>query len=414
VLALNTLTLDGLSLPWVEPNSVSELQEIVRQGKPLYPVGGGTLLSMGHPPTLEGSAVSLRSLNRVIDYPARDMTITVQAGITIQNLQATLRTEKQWLPIDIPFPEKATLGGSIAGNISGSRRFGHGTLRDYVIGISIVNDRGEEAKAGGRVVKNVAGYDLMKLFTGSLGTLGIISQVTLKVKPLPGDSKLVLIPTPSKELPRLLELLRVTKTRPVCVDLLNPAARAKQFKEATKFSDDEAWLLVVGFEDNRESVLWQVQTFREELPEETRYRAKTRDGAEGEAIWKSLADFPLSGNSDVTFKVNLLSEKTLDYTLWLNQRNSSIEIQTHLMNGIVRGHLPQWAPRADCEKLLQEMLQESQKSLGNLMLFRCPTEWKATSPIWGASSPDRGMMKKIKQELDPKRMFNPGRFVDGI
>lgn len=412
---MNTLTLDGFGpLPLQTPAGVRELQDLIRQGNPLYPVGGGTLLGIGHSPTKPGTAVSTKLLDRVIDYPARDMTITVQAGITIAKLQSVLREEKQWLPVDVPQPDKATLGGSVAANISGSRRFGCGTLRDYVIGISVVNDQGEEVKAGGRVVKNVAGYDLMKLFTGSLGTLGIITQLTLKVKPLPGDSKLVLVPALGKELPSLIELLRVTKTRPVCVDLLNPPARVQSFREATKFSDDDAWLLVVGFEDNPESVQWQVQTFREELPEEIRYRAKTRDGSEGEGCWNALAEFPLNAPGEVSFKANLLSERTLPFVEALHKRMPALLLQAHVGNGIIRGHLPPWTPREESEKFLAEALELARQASGNLTLLKCPPDWKSTLPVWGASTPDRGLMKKIKQELDPKGIFNPGRFVDGI
>ena len=141
------------------------------------------MLDFGMPPARPGIALSTTALNQVIDYPARDLTITVQAGITMKELQATLAKENQWLPIDIP--ETATIGGAIACDVSGPRRYGYGTLRDYVIGITVVNDRGEETHAGGRVVKNVAGYDFMKLHTGALGTLGVITQVTLKVKPKP-------------------------------------------------------------------------------------------------------------------------------------------------------------------------------------------------------------------------------------
>src|SRR5262249_13131056 len=133
----------------------------------------------------------LRGLHQVIDYPARDMTITVQAGITIAKLQEVLHAENQRLPVDVPLADRATLGGVLATNTSGPRRYGFGTLRDYVIGISAVNDLGEEIKVGGRVVKNVAGYDLCKLFIGSLGTLGIISQVTLKLRPLPEEQAFV-------------------------------------------------------------------------------------------------------------------------------------------------------------------------------------------------------------------------------
>ena len=193
------LSIDGFGpLTVVRPPSVADLAELIRRaaadGTAIYPVGGGTMLDYGLPPTKPGTAADLRGLDRVIDYPARDMTITVQAGIAIGQLQDTLKAEGQQLPVDVPFPDRATLGGAVATNASGPRRFGHGTLRDYVIGITVVNDQGKEVKGGGRVVKNVAGYDFMKLYTGSLGTLGVIAQLTLKVKPLPEAVAAVVAP----------------------------------------------------------------------------------------------------------------------------------------------------------------------------------------------------------------------------
>ena len=143
------------------------------------------MLDYGLPPARPGVAVELRALDKVIDFPARDMTITVEAGITIARLDEITRAEGLHLPIDVPDPERATLGGAIACNVSGPRRYGYGTFRDYMLGITTVNDRGEEVSAGGRVVKNVAGYDLMKLHTGAMGTLGVITQVTLKLRPVP-------------------------------------------------------------------------------------------------------------------------------------------------------------------------------------------------------------------------------------
>ena len=137
------------------------------------------------------SGLSLAGLNRVVDYPARDMTITVEAGITHGRAWPTC-----WPPSGngcrstCRTPTEATLGGVVATALSGPRRYGHGTMRDYVIGISAVDGRGMPFKAGGRVVKNVAGYDFCKLLTGSLGTLGVITQVTLKIKPRPEASAL--------------------------------------------------------------------------------------------------------------------------------------------------------------------------------------------------------------------------------
>ena len=141
-------------------------------------------MEVGLPARTPGTAVDMTRLDKVIDYPARDMTITVQAGIRVSRLQEILASEGQTLPLDIPWPDKATVGGLLACNVSGSRRLAHGTPRDFVIGLTVVDDHGKLTKSGGRVVKNVAGYDMAKLHIGAHGTLGPMAQVTLKVRPL--------------------------------------------------------------------------------------------------------------------------------------------------------------------------------------------------------------------------------------
>ena len=229
------------------------------------------------------------------------MTITVQAGITVAALQALLAAENQRLPIDVPRPERATLGGVLAVNVSGPRRLGFGTLRDYVIGISTVNDEGQEVKAGGRVVKNVAGYDLCKLHIGALGTLGIISQVTLKLRPLPESKALVTFGCETAVLERLLDQLHATRTRPVCLDVLNqprPLARSS----ATRMDLPEApWVIVVGFEDNSEAVGWQVRQLLQEIAPGDIQGLEARAGGASEPLWQALVEFagPSSGRLDL-------------------------------------------------------------------------------------------------------------------
>ena len=184
-----TIEIDGLELDTVAPDSPEALAQVVRacraSNQPMYWVGGGTALEAGLPARTAGTAVNMTRLDKVIDYPARDMTITVQAGVRVARLQEILAAEGQTLPLDIPWPDKATVGGVLACNVSGSRRLAHGTPRDFVIGLTVVDDNGKLTKSGGRVVKNVAGYDMAKLHIGALGTLGPMAQVTLKVRPLP-------------------------------------------------------------------------------------------------------------------------------------------------------------------------------------------------------------------------------------
>src|SRR5579862_7303632 len=214
------------------PKSQDELRRFLIENhagpkRAIAPVGGRTALDFGYPFSKPAVTVDLTSLKSVVDFPARDMTITVEAGITIDQLATVLASEKQRLPIDVSQSSRATLGGAIATNTSGSRRFGHGTFRDYVIGITAVTAQGQEFHSGGRVVKNVAGYDLCKLLVGSLGTLAVITQVTLKLKPIVESSVLVwaTFDGPGNVDAAVADLLN-SQTRPVAVDTLNPAAAA--------------------------------------------------------------------------------------------------------------------------------------------------------------------------------------------
>ena len=173
----------------VLPGSADEVARVVRAaaaaGVPVVPWGGGTQMSRGTPPRDGALVVGLRRLSRVLEHEPGDLTATAEAGITLDALQAALGTGGQWLPLDPPAPGAATLGGVLAANAAGPRRQGYGTARDLVIGMRVVAADGQLIRAGGKVVKNVAGYDLVKLYIGSLGTLGIIVDATLKLRPRP-------------------------------------------------------------------------------------------------------------------------------------------------------------------------------------------------------------------------------------
>lgn len=414
----NGLTFDGSThYPIVAPASVPELGDLVRraaaENRAIYPFGGGTMLELGHTPTKPGTAVDLRGLNRVIDYPARDMTITVQAGIAIGHLQEILHGENQRLAVDIPLPERATLGGAIAVNASGPRRFGLGTLRDYVIGISLVNDEGQEVKGGGRVVKNVAGYDLMKLYTGSLGTLGIITQVTLKLKPLPESSRAVVIPTSPDNAALILDALFASRTRPVCVELLDPAASAALRERKSLDLLGSGWNLVVGFEDNALAVAWQIEQLKAELPAEVRPGLRVCSDAEAENLWRALTDFALWPDAEFTFKANLLPSATLDFCRQASATAPGLLLQAHAGNGIVIGHGKGFSLE-QTRTIFEKWGTLATQGKGNLIATRCPPAWKSVLPVWGSSTPDRILMKAVKEKLDPRSIFNPGRFADGI
>jgi glycolate oxidase FAD binding subunit len=403
-------------IPVERVQTVADLGDLVRRtvasGQSVYPVGGRTMLEFGYPPSKPGIVAELGRLDQVIDYPARDMTITVQAGITLERLEKVLGGEKQRLPIDVPHPERASLGGAVACNVSGPRRYGHGTLRDYVIGLSAVNDRGEEIKTGGRVVKNVAGYDLCKLFTGSLGTLGIITQLTLKVRPAPERSVILGITISTDQLASWLDRLHATRTQPACIEVLSPRPGQALLNHASNSMrlnaapPADSWLVLVGFENDAEVVDWQVRQLGQELNSQI---LGIWSDAEAEPIWRWLADWQLAGDGVASFKVNIPASAVAQF---LQYAEASLRgLQAHAGNGIVWGRLHEGATSDEFTECLGRLRERAAASGGNVVVVSCPNAWKRAVRIWGEPRGDWELMRTIKQCLDPKNVFNPGRWL---
>ncbi len=378
--------------------------------KTICPVGGRTALYYGSAATPD-VVVPLSNLKRVIDYPARDMTITVEAGLRIDELQAQLAVERQRLPIDIAQPGRATLGGALATNTSGSRRFGYGTFRDYVIGISAVDASGQLFKGGGRVVKNVAGYDLCKLLVGSHGTLGIVTQVTLKLRPLPESSALVWFHFSSfDQIEQGLQILLKSETRPVAIDVLNnPAARLISMAARTA-TTPSMLVLCVGVEGTAREVDWQVEMLRKELAPSGPSKSDRIDHEDATRLWEGLTEFPTCADDPLTFQANLLPSRGMEFASRATQLG--VAIQVHAGNGIIVGQLPDEAATIEqTTAILNELRQLARAARGNLVVMHCDPEWKSRMPMYGDSEPSWGLMQKLKRQLDPLGLLNPGRLI---
>lgn len=380
-------------------------------GEAIFPVGGRTRLDLGNPPIRSGRAVDLRSLQRVIDFPARDMTVTVEAGMTAAELQAMLARENLQLPIDVPRSDEATIGGIIATNTSGPRRLGYGTLRDYVIGISAINDEGREFKAGGRVVKNVAGYDLCKLLVGSLGTLGIITQATFKLKPLAEEQALVTFPCTPDKLDATLTEIHGSQTRPVLVEVLNPSAASVVCAHASLNAPATGWLVVVGFDGNHDAVAWQVEKIVAELG--VAVSAEVLRGQANTAMRSALVEHAAWPDARASFKCNLLSSATAAFCTRVNDL-SPVALQAHAGSGIVRGHLSGDITKDRAATLLGVWRELAASGRGRVIVERCPPEWKNVVSVWGPIGGEAWLMREVKEKFDPRGIFNPGRFYHDI
>ncbi len=396
----------------IRPRSVDQLrEEVARLGQAraaIYPQGGGTALDYGNPPTREGAVIETTALDRVIDYPVADMTITVEAGMTLDALQAILAKENQRLPLEAPFPDRATLGGIFATNTSGPRRFGLGRPRDLIIGVSFATCDGNIVKGGGRVVKNVAGYDFPRLLTGSMGTLGILTQMTLKTRPKPESTALVwLSPAVASDMGQALDDLNTSATRPVAIEMLNHSAAEMHARTLQTPVADQ--VLVIGFEDNAASVSWQIDALRGEFPG---WSIEVRRDAEANPAWDSLTAFAADATGPFSAVANMRPSAVSSCLSAIDPQRCAV--QAHAGSGLVRLHARgDWTEQGAIE-ILHWIRAYALEADGNLVVTRAPDAWKPRLGVWGEPRGDWPLMAKVKAALDPLGVMNPGRFVATI
>lgn len=405
----------------VTPTTQSELARVLASNavesspQSLIPTGGRTALPFAYISGNDGATeISTAKLNRVVDYPARDMTITVEAGITMDKLAEMLKAEKQQLPIDIAQAGRATLGGVLATNTSGPRRFGYGTMRDYVIGISAVDATGRAFKAGGRVVKNVAGYDLCKLLVGSLGELAIVSQVTLKLKPIPETSGMVWLCMESlQQMDSALEKLLTSETRPVAIEVLNSLAAQHVAAEAKVDLPTDKSVLCVMVEGTARDVAWQSETLASELTELSA-SIQTLDHESSSKVLQALTEYCVGLEEPLTFRASMPPSRMIGFVEKATE--VGVAIQSHAANGVVIGHFPDRITSASqaselVAELREHLVKQPSQAPGGqagFTVLNCDTEWKqAFAPRLDANG-SAELMKKVKHSLDPNCIFACG------
>jgi glycolate oxidase FAD binding subunit len=340
-------------------------------------------------------------MNRVIDYPARDMTITVEAGVTLKQLADSLAAEHQWLPIDVSRAELATVGGVVACDTKGPRRYGYGTMRDYVIGISAIDGQGMPFKGGGRVVKNVAGYDFCKLLTGSLGTLGVITQVTLKIRPRPKASAFMTCEVSDFDLLEKLLAAQITSnTTPIAIEFVcGPAWNT-------------AGRLLVGFEGSEEEVTWLCHELKAEWNTLGVENTKTVADQAAPVLWEELTEFAQDDAAPLVLKASLLPSEVCSYLTLVRKLDARASLQVHAGSGIVIVKFAQFAPGDVSELLIGKLQPAARRSEGYATVLSSSGIGELTRQAqWGSVEPATAWMTKVKQQFDPQDVLNPGRFV---
>jgi len=396
----------------ISPQTQDELRALLaenfnRAKRPIFPVGGGT--SFEHSPPARNNAIKIvtRALDRVVEFAARDMTITVEAGISIARLDEILRGEGLRLPIDIPQWERATLGGALAANACGPRRFGLGTFRDYVIGLTAMKADGQVFHSGGRVVKNVAGYDLCKLLVGSMGTLAIVTQVTLKLKPIPEASALVCAGFANlSDREAAVAGLLTSQTRPIAIDSLNAAAVEGIGNRLRVGIPVGGPALIVGFEGTQHETDWQTVTLLNELAAFRPLGLHVNRNVDGGPLWSALTEFAVPGDEFLFFEARLLPSKISQF-----EEAASvlpIEIVARAGNGTLFGKLAgPIADRAEVDNKVAELATFIAQSRGTFAILRGSPAGAHQAPAPPRETGAAALMRRLKSAFDPENLLNP-------
>lgn len=379
----------------VEPESEQAVSEALRcadrDGLAVIPRGGGTKLDWGNPPSRADLILSTARLNRVIEHAWADLTVTVEAGCTIAELQSTLAKHGQRLAIDVLWPDRATVGGILSTNDSGALRLRYGALRDLIIGIALVLPDGTIARSGGKVVKNVAGYDLPKLATAALGTLGLITQATFRLHPLPhGTRTLTILPRRIAEAQSLLLALQDT----------NLAHTALQVRCGASIAP-EMDILLEGTAAGMEA---QARRIRE-----IARPAAVKEGTR--AVWGAREEIagPLSPQAldqHCLAKFSVLPSRIADAMAAIEYAKWHALVQATGIGWLVLVGNEASGP-------LHGLRAKLESEGGSLNVLRQPPR---PTPIeaWGNPGDALPLMREIKRRFDPNNTLNPGRFVGGL
>ena len=402
----------------VHPTSAEEVSRLLKEadehGRAISPVGHGAFLHLGGVSKRYEQALCTTALDAIVDYQPTDMTITVGAGMSLAQLQAVLGENGQWLPLDPPCPERATVGGVIAANLNGPARFSQGTVRDFLIGIKVVRADGTLIKGGGQVVKNVAGYDLPKLYCGSFGTLGVIVEATFMIRPRPeAQTTLALTFSSAEKAGESALKLTGSDMQPFFLELAN-------FSPLSSSRDQrgDAYHLFVGFAGIQEEIDDQRSHLRDVIgDDEASIEELSAD--EAQTLSQVLRDFPVSGQATLRCKVSLqptqLAPFCADLAAEAQRRHAPARLLARAGNGILYAAFEGEAvPDDQMLSLVDWIRVHATGNNGFVVVEEIPSSLKERANVWGAVGKAFPLMQRLKETLDPNGILNPGRFVGGI
>jgi glycolate dehydrogenase FAD-binding subunit len=443
---VNTPDLDAYAIAGMRPSAAvrpgagAEVAELIKfaavEKLGVVACGARTKLQIGLPPRKYDLAVDMTRLDRVIAYDPDDLTLSVEAGIPLHRLNAALGERGQFLPLDPPFLHRATVGGTIASGMDSPLRQFYGTARDFVLGMEFITGEGTLAKSGGRVVKNVTGYDLHKVMIGSLGTLGIITKINFRTFPLPRGTRAFVANFDTAA--HALDLRsRVSRSplKPLTMEIFSPgaadlfcsdaAARIESRPLPPGLFTGTTWAFTSGFAGT-DGVLARCETEMRAMAEQVGASAfSVLDAGQIPAAFgrkREFAAIALASSPAATIvKASVLPSRMGDV---LAEIESAAAVESLRCASMARGVGVIYAAllpdalnedaRERVSRITSRVLAACEKAGGHATIPWWPSEWKSAVKMWGPDGADLPLMRKLKTVFDPHGVLSPGRFVGGI
>jgi glycolate oxidase FAD binding subunit len=398
----------------VRPGSGVEVAAALRRAadarQSLVIRGGGTKSDWGRTPGRVDAILDMRGLNRVLEHQHGDMTATIEAGATLRDVNRALAQHGQWVPLDPPHADEATIGGILATNDSGPLRHRYGTPRDLVIGVQLATTDGVLSRAGGRVVKNVAGYDLGKLVTGSFGSLAAIVSATFKLSPLPTASTTLQLDVPdAAALAQVVRTVMASQLEPIAFDLAKRRSTQKpqspqnppqnSFSPEAASSANSALTVVIRFASLPTVVHAQIEEARARLKACTTYAGILEGDAEL-SVWREHAQWLWTGDAAIV------------RASWLPAHIAGIVDELDTLELVGRAAVGAGLIRIDGDADTQACAIERLRAsavLGNIVIVRGSAALKARVDVWGSAGDRQPLFDSLKRALDPHNVLNAGR-----
>jgi glycolate oxidase FAD binding subunit len=396
----------------------------------VIPTGSGTKLGIGSPPARYDIALDLSRMNRVLAYDPQDLTLGAEPGVRIWDLLRTLAEKKQFLPLAVPFSDRATIGGIVAANSSSPLRHAYGSVRDFCLGMEFVTGEGAQAKSGGRVVKNVTGYDLHKLLIGSLGTLAVITRVNFRTFPMPQAQESFVTSFSTVESAfEFCQAVSHSVLSPQMVEVANPGAGRFLFSgDAAPRIMPMQWSVVITAAGQPPVVERYARELGHLAVAARAVEFLPINDPQHQFVFSRIQEFPrlvLEAAPDTAiFRIGVMPTRMpsllKDLSKIAKQYGTGLATLTRA-SGIVYAaffsEAGSEAPSAITVTAVNEVFRTCSlpQNGAQAMLEWCPTEMKTSSEVvWGASRPDFELMRRVKNSFDPVNVLAPGRFAGGI